>query len=154
MSRRNLYLGLLVVIALAVFATPFSRLLLSSISEPTYTHILVVGPASISLILLRRASIFSTMRFSVVAGASVMIVAGILMLTRSRSYNGLTGNDSYSLMMLSLVLWCVGSFVLVYGVAAARKAIFPLLFLGMMVPLPDFLRDHVVRALQTGSRLL
>jgi exosortase len=151
MSRRNLYLGLLVVIALAVFATPFSRLLLSSISEPTYTHILVVGPASISLILLRRASIFSSVRFSVVAGASVMIVAGILMLTRSRSYNGLTGNDSYSLMMLSLVLWCVGSFVLVYGVAAARKAIFPLLFLGLLVPLPDFLRDHVVRALQTGS---
>ena len=65
MSRRNLYLGLLVVIALAVFATPFSRLLLSSISEPTYTHILVVGPASISLILLRRASIFSNVRFSV-----------------------------------------------------------------------------------------
>jgi hypothetical protein len=125
MSRRNLYLGLLVVIALAVFATPFSQLLLSSISEPTYTHILVVGPASISLILCGEPVSSQMCASRYLAGASVMIVAGILMLTRSRSYNGLTGSDSYSLMMLSLVLWCVGSFVLVYGVAAARKAIFP-----------------------------
>jgi exosortase len=80
-----------------------------------------------------------------------MTAAAMLATTRLSISTRLTDTDSYSLMMLSLVIWCIGTFILVYGVVAFQAAFFPLLLLGMMVPFPDFLRNTVAYALQSAS---
>ncbi len=53
--------------------------------------------------------------------------------------------------ILSLVLFWVAGFVLLFGKAAFKAGYFPLLFLFLMVPLPKFLLEHVIHLLQTGS---
>ena len=52
---------------------------------------------------------------------------------------------------LSLVLVWIGGFIICYGFAALRAAVFPLLFLLLMVPLPDVILDRIIHALQVGS---
>jgi exosortase len=49
-----------------------------------------------------------------------------------------------------ILVWA-GGFLLCYGFGAFQAAAFPLLFLLLMVPLPDLMLDRVIRALQQGS---
>ena len=65
--------------------------------------------------------------------------------------NGLSVDERLSLSMLALVTWWIGSFVCCFGTRASRVFIFPLCFLGLLVPLPEFALNHVVGFLQQGS---
>jgi exosortase len=49
------------------------------------------------------------------------------------------------------VLFWVAGFALLFGKAASRAGYFPLLFLFLMVPPPNFLLDDVIYLLQAGS---
>jgi exosortase len=64
--------------------------------------------------------------------------------------------DDYrlSVQVLALILVCVAGFIFFYGVSAARTATFPLLFLFLMIPLPDFVVDKVIVYLQAGSAIV
>lgn len=53
--------------------------------------------------------------------------------------------------ILSLYLIWVGGFALLFGKATIKAGSFPLLFLLLMVPIPGFLLDHIIRMLQEGS---
>src|SRR6266849_6098794 len=53
--------------------------------------------------------------------------------------------------ILSLVLVWVAGFALLFGKNATKAGYFPLLFLFLMIPLPNFLLDQVIRLLQAGS---
>ena len=55
------------------------------------------------------------------------------------------------LSVLTLVLYWIACFILGFGMRAARKAAFPLVFLFLMVPLPVSLMDSAVVVLQRGS---
>ena len=61
------------------------------------------------------------------------------------------GNWPLFFATLSVILVWEGVFLLCYGFAAFRKAAFPLLFLLLMVPLPEVILDRTIHALQEGS---
>ena len=61
------------------------------------------------------------------------------------------GSDSISTKVLALVIVWLGGFLCIYGWDAARAAWFPLLFLVLMVPLPEAAQAWVVRVLQERS---
>jgi exosortase len=67
----------------------------------------------------------------------------------------LVGGRSFDLrlsgLILTLVMLWMSGFLLLFGRAASRASRFPLLFLLLMVPLPQFLLDRVIYLLQTGS---
>ena len=69
----------------------------------------------------------------------------------SRDVSPQEGNWPLSLQTLSVVLVWVGGFLLCYGFPAFRAAAFPLLFLLLMVPLPQVVLDRMIHALQEGS---
>jgi len=63
----------------------------------------------------------------------------------------LNQNDYTSLITFSALLLLWGAFISVYGVGAFRKALFPLLFLGFMIPIPSSIMDGIIHFLQVGS---
>ena len=63
----------------------------------------------------------------------------------------LNQNDRYSLLIFAALLFWIGSFILLYGINNFRKALFPLLFLGFMIPLPSMIMDKTIFFLQIGS---
>jgi exosortase len=60
-------------------------------------------------------------------------------------------NLPLSLATLGLVLIWIGGFLYFYGLDSARKALFSLLFLLLMVPLPDRVLAWTIHLLQQGS---
>ena len=61
------------------------------------------------------------------------------------------GDDSLSVAALAILLIWVGGFLASYGVAAVREAAFPLLFLLLMIPLPERFLNWTIELLQRGS---
>ena len=112
-----------------------------------YTHILLVLPVSLVLLYLDRRQVFRQVGYSLAGGIALAAVAGLALLAwRSGLLQG-----GLSLSILLLVCGWTSAFVLCYGVSASRAAVFPLLFLLLMVPIPDFVLDRVTWWLQTGS---
>ncbi len=60
-------------------------------------------------------------------------------------------NDQLAIAMFSAVVIWVGCFVLCYGMRVLRTGLFPVLFLFLMVPIPDFPLDRFIFWLQTWS---
>jgi exosortase len=60
-------------------------------------------------------------------------------------------NDWLAGAVFAFVLVSIGGFVLSYGARAAKQALFPLLFLLFMIPIPDLVLTRIVHWLQLGS---
>ena len=75
----------------------------------------------------------------------IIYIAGLMLQDRLKI------NDYTSVIMLSAVVFWVGSFVTAYGTSAFRLARFPLLFLVFMIPVPNFIMDRIIHVLQAGS---
>ena len=60
-------------------------------------------------------------------------------------------NDRLSVVVSALILVWVSAFILCYGMRSSRSALFALLFLLLMVPIPTALLDNIILALQKGS---
>jgi exosortase len=59
--------------------------------------------------------------------------------------------DHLSIITALFVLIWIGGFTFCYGVASTQAAIFPLLFLFFMVPIPNIILDPFISFLQAGS---
>jgi exosortase len=82
----------------------------------------------------------------------VMLFAGVMLYWFARRHShDLSQNDFLSLAVFSFLVVLIAGFVLSYGSKAFRAAVFPLLFLFLMVPIPGFLLEGIVFALQRGS---
>jgi exosortase len=66
----------------------------------------------------------------------------------------LSGNDHLSVAVLGIVLVWMAGFVLCYGAKCFHAALFPWLFLLLMVPIPTVAMDKAVLVLQEGSAIL
>lgn|SRR5487761_139299 len=151
MKTRNVGFILFVGLSLIVFSGPARSLVKLSVENDSYTHVILIPVISLLLIYMERRRIFADVHHCIGTGA-IMLGAGILSfyLGRGGVFSlGRTGN--LSLMTLSLFLVWVAGFVLFYGIKASRAAAFPLLFLLLMIPLPNFLLARIVLALQQGS---
>jgi exosortase len=98
-----------------------------------------------------RKAIFAINSYSFRAGIS-LIVAGLLSYWLGKSsFVELNQNDYLALMMFSFFLCINGGFIGLYGSRAFRKALFPLLFLIFIIPIPTAILDPLIRILQVGS---
>ena len=108
---------------------------------------------SVTLVLLYRDrdSIFSSVRSAWPESASSLwdwAYCSVGRLTdESDSHVG-----SLTLVVCGLVVLWIGGFLLFYGRDASRAALFPLLFLGFMIPMPSVLLDPATLFLKLGSR--
>lgn len=114
-----------------------------------YTHILLILPISLVLILLERSSL-SPLRAWDFLGGPALIAAAIAIAASTRFWP-LSGDARLAIDMFALVLSWIGIFALCFGSRVSRSALFPLLFLFALVPFPKFLLDLVIDLLQQGS---
>ncbi|OHE21913.1 MAG: hypothetical protein A2X92_00750, partial [Syntrophus sp. GWC2_56_31] len=64
---------------------------------------------------------------------------------------GSNQNDLTAIVALAVVVFINGGFIVAYGSPAFKAALFPLLFLTFMIPIPSALMDGIVYFLQVGS---
>ena len=120
--------------------------------DQTASHIVLIPFVTLVLIYQRRDSIFSSLGSAALPGLGLILVgAGVLLAGRLSHDSGSHGN-ALSIMAGGLVVLWIGGFLLSYGANAFRAALFPLLLLGFMVPVPNVLLDPVILFLKTGSR--
>lgn len=120
--------------------------------DATASHILLIPVVTLVLIVQQRRSIFESVGWDWQAGLGV--VAGGLALSwigfRFSQPSGAL-NDDLFIPALAIVVLAIGGFVVAFGRTASREALFPLLFLLFMVPIPGILLSRSVDFLKRGS---
>ncbi|HXN19354.1 MAG TPA: exosortase/archaeosortase family protein [Candidatus Binatus sp.] len=146
-----MFVAFIVISSLAFYKTLGAVIRYSLASSDSSSHIVLIPIISFFLLYLERQRIFSVTRASIVPGASLALLGILLDWLVNRSSIPQEGNWRLCLETLCVVLVWIAGFLLCYGFAALRAAAFPLLFLLLMVPLPDVILDRAVYALQSGS---
>jgi len=149
----HFYFWLFAAVTCLAFSVPIKNLIAFSLTHDYASHILLIAPLSIFLVYLKRQEIFSvqvdsTRKQTIVAGSGLFLLA--LMFLLASKYQPLSA-EKLSLEILALVVLWVSAFVFCYGTESFSKARFPLFFLLLMVPFPEFVIDQAVVALQAGS---
>lgn len=120
-------------------------------SDDSASHVVLIPLVSLVLVWWDRDRVFAAPAFAPGPGLAIG-TAGVALALAARAAvrgDGAVGPLSAAVAAL-LVLW-VAAFVGVYGVRAAREALFPLLFLVFAIPIPEGVLNAAVQALKNGS---
>jgi len=121
----------------------FKDLLDHSLKNNYSSHILLIPFISLFLIFRERSSIFhANSKFSPI-GIGLMILGAFIA--------GPWISTDLSLRALGIVILWIGAFLFIFGLGSFRKALFPLLFLVLMIPIPGTILQHIVAVLQKGT---
>jgi exosortase len=151
LHSRKLLLLFFSIVTLVAFYRPLSALFVRSLHDPVNDYILVIPLVSAYFFYLNRNEIFSVKAYSFRAGIGIILLGVAVCLTGLSQENRLNQNDFLSVVALSIVIIWMGGFALFYGLEAFRKAIFPLLFLLLVVPIPSLFLEKTISVLQEGS---
>jgi len=141
----HLGFGSFALASIILFWRVLSGLLSYSLNQESASHVLLIPFVTAFLLFTERRRIFSVVRSSIAAGAALILVGGMIY------WAGKPAVSFLSWETLALVCVWIGGFVCFYGTAAARESAFPLLFLLLMVPLPDAVLAWAIHLLQQGS---
>jgi exosortase len=150
-TKAHIAFGALVIVSTIVFWRTLGAWFAYSLNNQSGSHIVLIPLVSAFLIFRERQRIFSSVRPSVIAGIGVILTGVALFWTATRGPMSWQGNESLSAAALAILLIWVGGFLSSYGLAAARAAAFPLLFLLLMIPLPERFLNWTIELLQRGS---
>jgi exosortase len=131
--------------------TFFRKLAAFSLENDFASLAFFIPVLSIFLLVRERARIFQEVRSSILAGGTLCALAAGLLAYFALARIGLSEADVLSAKTMAFVLLWIGAFVFFYGLPCARRAIFPLLFLLLTIPIPKTLLASVVSLLQKGS---
>ncbi len=148
--RTLLFAGYGLLVALAN-APVLGALVEVSRNEPSASHALLIPFVTLALIYHRRTPIFSTVRFAWPAGLGVILAGLALWVGVSLGGWPEGQDDALACRVGALVVLWFGGFLLLYGRDAFRAALFPLLFLGFMIPIPGVLLDGATALLKSGT---
>jgi len=153
-ARLNRRLYAFLALVLLSCSTCYSSLavlvrLLTQSSE--YSHIALVLPVSVGLIYLAHVSIYRDLDSMLAVGITVMGTAALVgSLVRLRVVS-LPQEIAVTISVFLLVTFWIGGFCACFGSRAGRKALFPLLFLYLLVPIPESIMARMVVTLQHAS---
>ncbi len=135
------------LLSLVLFHEPLISLARLSFHDELASHVLLIPLISAFLIWLEKRQIFRAPRYCPSAGVPLLLMTAVLWIPVS----SLNQVDRLSAAAVLIALWWVSGFVLFYGIASFRAAVFPLLFLFLISPLPGAVTEHIVSVLQKGS---
>lgn len=154
LTTHHLWFMLFSVLALVILRASLFALVSLSLQDQRYSHVLLIPIISAFLVYLERRAVFAAPRYSPSIGAP-LLVGGVALFTFVQT-RLLTLNpiDHLSIAVLAIVFVWTAGFVLCYGLQSFRAALFPLLFLVLMVPMPAAALEKTVLALQKGSAVM
>ena len=148
---RHLYFIIYILLLGALYFVPLKALAELSFDSELYSHIMLIPMVSLYFFVMERKAIFAKTGNSFGIGLPAVAAGLILYWIGRTSHVGFNQNDYLALTMFSFFLCINGGFIGFYGRQAFRKALFPLLFLIFIVPIPSVILDGLVKVLLIGS---
>lgn len=122
-----------------------------SLNDDRYSYIILIPVISAGIIFWKREAIFDKARTCPAWGVPAVLLGVVL-------YGGTiqwplfsAPGLSIALEALAIVVIVVGGFLVCFGPESAREALFPLMFLLLMIPVPGAVLTEAVAGLQEGS---
>ena len=140
-----------VIAAAAIVYWPLSDLFNSRMYRDYHSLIPFIPLISIYLLYLKRRDIREKMQYAFAPGA-IVAIAGLVFYAMGLSFGkNLSQNDYATVITSSSIVLLWGAFIFAYGIKAFSAALFPLLFLVFMIPIPAFIMEEIITFLQIGS---
>jgi len=154
LTAHHLWFGLFLTLSLVLFGSAVGAVIKLSLRDDRYSHLLFIPIISTFLIYLKRRRVFSDPRYCLSTSIPLLAAGvGLFFLAQTR-VSTLNSNDRLSIVILAMLLVVIAGFVLCYGAQASRTALFPLLFLLLMIPIPTVALDNIVLGLRKGSAVM
>lgn len=154
-SPRNLLFLFLIAVSLLIFRTPLIALLHDALGGDhqydKYSYTVLIPFLSVSLVLFEKDRIFTVVQYDFRTATILLLAGTMLKFFAERALHQLGADNSLSIELLGLVVFWIAGFIFCYGTHAFRTGAFSLLLLLFTVPMPDFLLDKPVTAVQYGS---
>lgn len=149
-SSRHFLFFCLIVVSSLFYCSWLAAVFTQAWNRDEYTHILLVIPISVCLIIFERTKLVAKPRFSVSLGVAGLFLSALI--TAAADF-WISPHSGYRLTLniFALVICWLSAVVLIYGPALFRALLFPLLFLFLVVPLPPSVLSAVIAGLQAGS---
>jgi exosortase len=151
MPRPHTLFAAFALASIALFWMPLYQLASLSLDDRRYSHIVLIPLISAFFLYRERHQIFSRIAFrpwpALPFLGAALALYGLLALGVVHP----SANFALTLTMLAIVLAWAAGFTICYGVHASRAALFPLLLLLLLVPIPFDLMDWIISVLQRGS---
>jgi exosortase len=141
----------LLAFSAVIWGRPLVTTFVLALHNDEYTHILLILPVSIALIVLEWKSLGFSPVQSPLAGAALLVLAILIGCFNLWVAPHFSPGVPLSLSMLAVVIWWLGSFVFCFGTQVSLRLLFPLGFLFCLLPLPGFALDRIVTLLQRES---
>jgi exosortase len=146
--------ALLFAVSLLIGWRPLCANFALALRASEYTHLLLIVPISAALIFTERSMLKPASASGLGLGlGSTLLVIAILIGGCSHWMSGSPADIHLSVSMLAIVIWWIGSFVVCFGIRAARLFLFPLCFLFWLVPTPALILSKIVAVWQQGSAI-
>jgi exosortase len=149
--RRHLSFAFFLIGSVAVFWMPLKNLFSFSLTQDYASHIILIAPVSAYLIYLKRREIFSTVQAGLLAGSVLFLTGTILWWLAEKYATSQLRDNQLSVVTLGIVLIWMSGFIFCYGTHAFAMGRFPLLFLLLLVPIPEIAIEKIIFFLQAGS---
>jgi exosortase len=138
--------------AIALVNMRVLQLVLEFSLQHEFASIVLITPfLSLALILCNRRKIFARVSTSKVPGGGVMLAGSGLLLWPHLKAAAPSGTNVLAVEAFAFVTLLIGAFVVAYGLESFRSALFPVLLLYFMVPIPEALLQAAILFLQKGS---
>lgn len=147
---RHLGFLLFLLLSVLIFWIPLRNLISFSLTYDYGSHIIFIVPVGAYLIYVKRDELFSKVQTSVLV-SSALLPAGATLAWFAEKHSPSPQGNYFSLLVLAIVIIWISGFMFCYGTGAFRAASFPLLFLLLLVPIPEFLIEKIIFLLQAGS---
>ncbi|MGA7414247.1 MAG: exosortase/archaeosortase family protein [Bryobacteraceae bacterium] len=149
--KQHLAFAALLLCSLVAFWASIGNVIRLALQDERYSHVLLILPITVFLFYAKGRATFLNTSFDRTRGLSLVLLGVAVYAAAMLVPDGPANDVRLSATICALVIVWMGAFLLCYGPKAFRLALFPLLFLLLMVPLPDAVVDKAVIALQHGS---
>ncbi len=131
-----------------MFTLPLIAFARTSLSNDDSSYLLLIPFISLWIMFVERHNLVLDSSYGKVFGASLILLAGCVALVSFLGGRASSFDLQLSGYILSLVLFWLAGFALLFGKTAFKAYSFPFLFLFLMVPLPKLLLEYVIYLLQ------
>jgi exosortase len=149
-KERVLLFGGWILLSSLLFAKPLIALIQMAYVSGEVSYLMLIPFIGAWVLVVDHRKIFRDLSYDRTLGAGLFFCAVCVGLIASLISGG-SSNLRLSSFILALVMIWMSGFLLLFGKAASKAASFPLLFLLLMVPLPQSLLNRTIYILQTGS---
>jgi len=151
LSRRILlYLGWILASCL-LFLHPLAAFVSYSLSNENASHLILIPVISAGVVFLERDRIFKALGSDVHVGSLLLAAASAVALAAFSMGSRLSTLNQLSVYVFALLLVWAAGFAFFFGRQTMQRARFPLVFLLLTIPIPDFILDKLIYLLQKGS---